>query len=111
MAKPLEVNSANFEAEVINSELPVVVDFWAAWCGPCRMIAPIMEELAVTYDGKAKIAKLDVDSNQELAAKFRIMSIPNVLFFKGGEVVDQIVGAMPKQQFVDRIEKMIGAAV
>jgi thioredoxin 1 len=111
MAKPLEVNSASFEAEVINSELPVVVDFWAAWCGPCRMIAPIMEELAVTYDGKAKIAKLDVDSNQELAAKFRIMSIPNVLFFKGGEVVDQIVGAMPKQQFVDRIEKMIGAAV
>ena len=111
MAKPLEVNSANFEAEVINSEVPVVVDFWAAWCGPCRMIAPIMEELAVTYEGKAKVAKLDVDSNQELAAKYRIMSIPNVLFFKGGEVVDQIVGAMPKQQFVDRIEKMIGAAV
>ena len=111
MAKPLEVNSADFEAEVTNSEIPVAVDFWAAWCGPCRMIAPIMEELAVTYEGKVKIAKMDVDSNQELAAKFRIMSIPNVLFFKGGEVVDQIVGAMPKQQFVDRIEKMIGAAV
>jgi thioredoxin 1 len=111
MAKPLEITNDNFEAEVIQSDVPVMVDFWAAWCGPCRMIAPIVEELAEAYEGKAKIGKLDVDSNQEVAAKYKIMSIPNVLFFKGGEVVDQVIGAVPKKQFVEKIDKLVGAAV
>jgi thioredoxin 1 len=111
MGKPLEITDDNFEAEVIQSDVPVMVDFWAAWCGPCRMIAPIVEELALAYEGKAKIGKLDVDSNQGIAGKYKIMSIPNVLFFKGGEVVDQVIGAVPKKQFVEKIDKLVGAAV
>jgi len=111
MAKPLELNNDNFDAEVIQSDVPVMVDFWATWCGPCRMIAPIVEELVGEYEGKMKIAKLDVDSNQDVAMKFKIMSIPNVLFFKGGEVVDQIIGAVPKKQFTEKIDKLVGAAV
>jgi thioredoxin 1 len=111
MTKPLELTSANFETEVIKSELPVLVDFWATWCGPCRMIAPIVEELAQSYQGKAKIAKLDVDSNQDVAMKYKILSIPNVLFFKNGKIVDQIIGAVPKKQFIDKIEKLVGTPV
>jgi thioredoxin 1 len=111
MAKPLEITNDNFETEVIQSDVPVMVDFWANWCGPCRMIAPIVEELAETYEGKAKIGKLDVDSHQEIAMKYKIMSIPNVLFFKGGEVVDQVIGAVPKKQFIEKIDKLVGAAV
>ncbi len=111
MAKPLELNNDNFDAEVIQSDVPVMVDFWATWCGPCRMIAPIVEELVGEYEGKMKIAKLDVDSNQDVAMKFKIMSIPNVLFFKGGEVVDQIIGAVPKKQFTEKIDKLVGAVV
>ena len=111
MAKPLELNNDNFDAEVIQSDVPVMVDFWATWCGPCRMIAPIVEELVGEYEGKMKIAKLDVDSNRDVAMKFKIMSIPNVLFFKGGEVVDQIIGAVPKKQFTEKIDKLVGAVV
>ncbi len=111
MTKPMELTSANFDSEVIKSEVPVVVDFWATWCGPCRMIAPIVEELAQTYEGRVKVAKLDVDANQDVAMKYKILSIPNVLFFKGGKIVDQVIGAVPKKQFVDKLDRLVGTPV
>lgn len=101
--KPLEITDANFSEEVEKSELPVLIDFWAVWCGPCKMIAPIVEELAAEYEGKAKIGKVDVDNNQEISMKFGIRSIPTLLIFKGGKVVDQIVGAVPKPAIVDKL--------
>ena len=101
--KPLEITDANFADEVEKSDLPVLIDFWAVWCGPCKMIAPIMEELATEYEGKAKIGKVDVDNNQEISMKFGIRSIPTLLILKGGEVVDQIVGAVPKPAIVDKL--------
>lgn len=107
MAKPVEVTDANFESEVLKSDVPVLVDFWAEWCGPCKMIAPVLVELADEYDGKIKVAKLDVDKNNATAAQFRIMSIPSLLFFKDGEKVDQIIGAFPKQHFVEKIEQVL----
>jgi len=105
--KPFTFSDSNFEAEALKSELPVIVDFWAAWCGPCRMIAPIIEELAGEYDGKVKIGKLDVDENQQTAIKYGVRSIPTVLVLKGGEVVDTIIGAVPKSVFVEKIDKVI----
>jgi thioredoxin 1 len=107
MAEPLHVTDDNFKAEVLESPVPVVVDFWAAWCGPCRMIAPIVEEMADEYEGKAKICKLDVDNNQQVAMQFGIRSIPTVLIFKNGEVADSIIGAVPKQQIVDKLESQL----
>ena len=101
--KPLEITDGNFAAEVLQSDLPVLVDFWAAWCGPCRMIAPIVEELATEYEGKFKIGKMDVDNNPQVATQFGIRSIPTLLIFKGGKVVDTIVGAVPKGQFVQKL--------
>lgn len=101
--KPLEITDANFADEVEKSDLPVLIDFWAVWCGPCKMIAPIVEELATEYEGKAKIGKVDVDNNQEVSMKFGIRSIPTLLIFKGGQVVDQIVGAVPKPAIVDKL--------
>jgi len=105
--KPIEITDANFDAEVTNSDLPVVIDFWAAWCGPCRMIAPIIEELANDYEGKAKIGKLDVDSNQQTAIKFGVRSIPTVLLLKGGEVKDTIIGAVSKAVFEEKINALV----
>ena len=107
MSDLMEFNEQNFENEVKKSDVPVMIDFWAAWCGPCRMIAPFVEEASKTYDGKLKVGKIDVDNNQRIASEYAIMSIPAVLFFKNGEVVDQIVGAVPKKTLFDRIDKVL----
>ena len=104
MAKPITFTDENFDSEVISSDLPVLVDFWAEWCGPCKMIAPAVEELAGEFEGRAKIGKLDIDSNQVTAGKYGVRSIPSLLIFKGGEVVDQIVGAVPKNQLQAKLE-------
>lgn len=104
MAKPLEFTDDNFESEVISSDIPVLVDFWAEWCGPCKMIAPAVEELANDYEGKVKIGKLDVDHNQVTASKFGIRSIPSLLIFKDGQVVDQIIGAVPKGHIQSKLD-------
>jgi thioredoxin 1 len=105
--KPLELTEANFEHEVLKATTPVLVDFWAIWCGPCKMIAPIVEELASEYEGKLKIGKVDVDNNQQIAMQYGIRSIPTLLVFKGGQVVEQIVGAAPKKALVDKLSKHI----
>lgn len=103
----LEITDANFEELVMKSDKPVMLDFWAVWCGPCRMIAPIVEEMSAEYDGKAVIGKVDVDNNQEIAMKYGIRNIPTVLFVKGGEVVDKQVGAAPKQAFTAKLDALL----
>ncbi len=107
MSHPLVLSDNSFESEVIKSDKPVMVDFWATWCAPCRMIAPVVEEMAKEFEGKAKVCKIDVDANPNVASRFGIMSIPSILFFKNGEVVDKIVGAVPKKQLVDKLENVI----
>jgi len=107
MSKEVELTDANFEAEVINSEIPVLVDFWAPWCGPCRMVAPIVEEISHEYDGKVKVGKLNTDDNQMVASQYGIMSIPTLMIFKGGKVVDRIIGAQPKSALTGKIEDVI----
>ena len=101
--QPIQVSDQNFKAEVLDSQTPVLVDFWAIWCGPCKMIAPIVEELAKEYNGKLKVAKMDVDANPKTAMDFGIRSIPTLLVFKGGTVVEQIVGAVPKRHLQDKL--------
>ena len=105
MSKEIEITDANFAAEVEQSETPVLVDFWAPWCGPCKMIAPIVEEIAGEYEGKLKVGKLNTDDNQQIPTKFGIMSIPTLMLFKNGEVVDQITGSVGKPQLIDLINK------
>ncbi|TET65020.1 thioredoxin [Candidatus Aerophobetes bacterium] len=96
-----------WDQEVLNSDLPVVVDFWAQWCGPCSMIAPVVEEISQEYEGKIKVGKLNVDENPITPGKYQVKAIPTVLFFKGGKLVDTVVGVVPKKAFVEKIEKMI----
>jgi thioredoxin 1 len=103
-----QVNDTNFEDIVVKSELPVMVDFWAEWCGPCRMIAPFVEELSTEYEGKALVVKCDVDSSPGVAAKYGIRNIPTVLFFNNGEVADKQVGAVPKASFAAKLDALIG---
>lgn len=103
----LEVTDATFEDVVIKSDKPVIVDFWAEWCGPCRMVAPIVNEIGEEYKDKAVVVKLDVDGNPEVSNKFGIRNIPTILFFKGGQVVDKQVGAVPKNVLVNKLEALL----
>lgn len=103
----LEVTDSNFEDVVLKADKPVIVDFWAEWCGPCRMIAPIIEELSKEYSGKIVVTKCDVDNNPQVAAKFGIRNIPTILFFKNGVIADKQVGAVPKNTFVNKINALL----
>jgi thioredoxin 1 len=103
----IEVNDINFDDLVIKSDKPVVVDFWAEWCGPCRMVAPIMEEISHEYEGKVLVVKCDVDSSPGISAKYSIRNIPTILFFKDGKIADKQVGAVPKNNFVIKLNALI----
>jgi thioredoxin 1 len=103
----IEVNDQNFEDEVIKSSLPVLVDFWAPWCGPCRMVAPVIEKLSEKYKGKFKFVKLNVDDNRTTAGKFKVMSIPTLLFFKGGKVEETVIGAVPESALIPKIDGLL----
>ena len=107
--KVLHVTEESFEQDVMDSKIPVVVDFWAPWCGPCRLVGPIMEQLAQDYDGVVKICKVNVDDQKQLAMRYRVMSIPTVIFFRNGEVVKKSIGAKPKEDFAALIDEMLSS--
>ena len=108
MSNEIEFTESNFENEVIQSDVPVLVDFWAPWCGPCKMVAPIVEEISGEYAGRLKVGKLNTDDNQMVASQFGVMSIPTLMIFKGGEVVERIVGAQPKAALTGKIDAVLG---
>lgn len=103
----IQLSDASFDGEVVKSSQPVMVDFWAPWCGPCRMLSPLVEELSKEYDGKIKVGKVNTDDNAQVATKYRISSIPTLLFFKGGKVVDQLVGVHPKPEIKKRLDALL----
>ena len=107
MSANLTLNSTEFDSKVLQSEVPVLVDFWAEWCGPCKAIAPSVEQLASEYEGRAKVYKLDVDTNGDVAERYGIMSIPALLVFKGGKVVDQMIGAAPKANIAALLDRAL----
>lgn len=106
--KAVAVSEATFEQEVLQSGVPVAVDFWAPWCGPCKMIAPILEELAGAYEGRVKVVKMDIDENPGIPGRYSITSIPTILFFSGGKVVDSVVGARPRGDLDQRFQRLVG---
>ena len=106
MNHTIEINEANFESEVVQSNQPVLVDFWAEWCGPCKMLGPVLEEIALEHDGRVKVAKVNVDTNSQLAERFGIQSIPTLLYFANGELRDKTVGVLSKPAIVSRLEKL-----
>ncbi len=108
MGNAVAVTGANFEAEVLQSKTPVLVDFWAAWCGPCRAIAPVVEELATEYQGKLKVAKMDVDADQEIPGRYGVQSIPTLILFKDGDAVERLIGAYPKPAILAKIQRHLG---
>ena len=107
MSDVVYVNDSDFEQEILKSETPVMVDFWADWCGPCKMVAPVIEELAKEFKGKVKIAKMNVDQNRQTPARFGIRSIPTLIFFKNGEVANVVIGAQPKEILKKELEKLL----
>ncbi|NMG57867.1 thioredoxin [Geitlerinema sp. P-1104] len=107
MSATAEVSDASFKTDVLESELPVLVDFWAPWCGPCRMVGPVVEEIAQQYEGKVKVVKLNTDDNPEVASKYGIRSIPTLMIFKDGQRVDMVVGAVPKTTLANTLEKYL----
>jgi thioredoxin 1 len=107
MADLLQVTDDSFDDEIMNSDMPVMVDFWAEWCGPCKMVGPVVEELAQEYEGRIKIAKMDVDKNRQTPVRFGIRNIPTLILFKGGEVVQTIVGAQTKNQLNEELKKLL----
>ena len=105
MANAVAVTDQSFQTEVLDSTVPVLVDFWAAWCGPCRAVAPMLEEIAAEYNGQLKVVKVDVDESQDVAGRYRIQSIPTLMVFKGGQEVERVIGAVPKPMIIQRVKK------